>query len=134
HTPRQLADDLSRFRFEPIKFRTLRGSLRQLQDAEAGVPGYLQEVRLRSAEFRAASERFSSESVVRIRDWPSVPAGLFVTEIRKWWRTQQEGWARRINTFYDAIGKGVMFPVRFARDRIQGEPESPVEMYRRLEW
>jgi len=133
-TPRSLAEDLSRLRFEEIKLRTLRGAMKQLVDAEAGVPGYLREVRSRSADLRAAAEWLSSEGLVMIRDWPAVPNTLLVAEIRRWWRTQQHGWSKTVHGFYDAVGQGVTWPLRFARQRLQGSPPPPMEEYRRSEW
>ena len=133
-TGRDLARDLSRLHFAKIKLRTLRGSLRRLLHPDAGVPGYLCEIERRSAEFCAAAERFSAESVVKIRDWPMIPNALLVAEIRQWWRSQQEGWAQRIQGFYETLGRGVLWPVRFARDKVQGENEHPFELYRKQEW
>jgi hypothetical protein len=129
-----LTDDLSRLRFSELKLRTLRGSLRHLLDADAGVPEYLREVEHLSSEFLLASQRFSSESVVRIRDWPSIPNTLLVAEIRKWWKTHYEGWARHVHRFYDTVGQGVTWPFRFVKDRMQSEQTHPLEVYRKQEW
>lgn len=129
-----LAEDLSRLRFVEIKLRSLRGSLKLLLDQESGAPSYLREVNRRSGEFAKAAERLSSESVVRVHDWPMLPSKLFVQEIRQWWTGQQEGWSRRVHRFYDAVGHGVLWPVRFARDRMQPDRVSPMEEYRQAEW
>ena len=130
---RSLSDDLARLRFGEIKLQTLRGSLKFLLDREAGVPEYLAEVRLRSAEFQAASRMFS-DNVVRISDWPAVPNRLLVDEIRRWWRANTEGWARTVHGFYNALGTGVTWPIRFAREQLQGPQVPPIEQYRRQEW
>jgi len=58
-----LSEDLSQLRFEEIKLRTLRGSLRHLLDSRAGLPGYLSEVRNRSGEFLSAAQRLSSRTI-----------------------------------------------------------------------
>ncbi|MCH7685436.1 MAG: 50S ribosome-binding GTPase, partial [Planctomycetes bacterium] len=133
-TSRDLAEDLSRLRFADIKVRTLRGSLQHLLDPVLGVPAYLDEVEQRSAEFRAAAERLSSESVVKVRDWPTIPNSLLVAEIRQWWRCQREGWARRVHGVYDTVGQGIIWPFRFARDKLAGDSQSPLEHYRGQEW
>lgn len=129
-----LSDDLSQLKFADIKVRTLRGSMKQLLATEDGIPAYLEEIRRRSAEFEAAAERLSSESVVKIRDWPSIPNGLLVAEIRAWWRGQRQGWAQRVHSFYDVVGQGVSWPIRFAKDKLSTERESPLDLYRKQEW
>lgn len=131
---RNLSDDLARLRFGEIKLRTLRGSLKLLIDAHAGVPGYLREVQARSAELRAAAEWLASESVVKIRDWPNVPNAILVAEIRKWWKSQQQGWSKTIHGFYNTVGQGVTWPIRYARERLRGPADPPMEDYRHSEW
>ncbi|MGH7129357.1 MAG: hypothetical protein ACREIV_12365, partial [Planctomycetaceae bacterium] len=133
-THSDLAQDLSRLKFAEIKLRTLRGSLEHLLDSRGGVPAYLEEIRRRSAEFAAAAERLSSESVVKVRDWPSVPANLLVAEIRTWWKQQHSGWAKTVHGVYDSVGKGMLWPFRFARDQLAGPKPSPMEAYREREW
>ncbi len=129
-----LADDLSRLRFATIKLRTLRGALTQLADADQGVPSYLREIRGRSGELRSAAEWLTSEGVVKIHDWPAMPNTLLVTEIRRWWQLQQQGWSKTVHGFYNAVGQGMLWPLRFARDRLQGPPPQPMETYRKQEW
>lgn len=129
-----LADDLSRLHFGDIKLRSLQGSLRQLVNHDSGVPVYLSEVEHRSAEFAAAARRLSSESVARINDWPLVSNKLLVQEIRRWWKTHQEGWARNVHAFYDAVGRGVTWPFRMAHSALGGVQTSLLDEYREREW
>lgn len=132
--PRSLTDDLAKLRFHEIKFRTLRGSLKHLLRDDRGVPLWLRELKQRSDEFSAAAERLSSESVSKIRDWPSIGNDSIVEEVRRWWKSRQQGWARKVNGFYDSVGGVVTAPFRFARDKISGPPQDPVEAYREREW
>jgi hypothetical protein len=131
---RDLSADLSRLKFADIKVRSLRGALKQLLDTDAGVPAYLEEIQRRSGEFQSAAERLSSDSVVKVRDWPTIPNGLLVAEIRTWWRSQREGWARQVHGFYDAVGQGVTWPIRFARSKLTAARQTPFDLYRKQEW
>jgi hypothetical protein len=72
--------------------------------------------------------------VVKVRDWPAVPNSVLVSEIRLWWKDQQEGWARGVHRFYDAVGTGLVWPFRAAREYVQGRGTPPLEIYRRHEW
>ena len=132
--PRSLSDDLSRLRFDDIKLRTLRGSLQHLVGESTGVPTWLNEVRRRSGEFASAAERLSSDSVVRIKDWPGIGNHLLVSEVRAWWKARQQGWAKSISGFYDTLGKAITVPYTFARNTIQGEPPDPLQEYHEKEW
>lgn len=134
HQSRSLSDDLARLRFHEIKFRTLRGSLRHVLRGDRGVPLWLRELRTRSDDFSAAAARLSSESVARVGDWPPVGNDLLVGEVRRWWKARQEGWARKVNGFYDAVGGAVVAPFRFARNKISGPPPDPLDSYREREW
>ncbi|MEZ6125671.1 MAG: GTPase [Planctomycetaceae bacterium] len=131
---RNLRDDLSRLRFREIRLRTLRGALDQVLNSSAGLPAHLKELKNSSDELAATSEKLSSEAVLKIRDWPSPPNASFVDEIRLWWKARQEGWAKRVNTFYDAVGAGLTWPFKAARTAIQGEPVPPIDKYREAEW
>lgn len=131
---RSLSEDLSRLRFGDVKLQSLRGSLRQVLDADLGVPAYLLEVEQRGAEFLSAASRLSSESVVKVRDWPAVPNKLLIAEIREWWKSRQEGWAKQVHGFYDAIGAGAAWPFRRAREILQGKKTDPWDVYQRQEW
>ena len=132
--PRDLSADLSRLRFRETKLRTLRGSIRRILREENGIPAYLNELNSRSEEFASAANRLSSDSVVRVQDWPTIDNRLVVDEIRTWWKARQHGWARSVNGVYDTIGRGILWPYRAIRDSIQGEPPAPMEAYREKEW
>jgi hypothetical protein len=134
NNPRDLLADLSRLRFDEIKLRTLEGSLDQLLDATVGVPAYLREIAQRSDEFRSAHEMLAAHQLAEIGSWPPVPNSLLVSEIRQWWALQREGWAAHVHGFYNAVGKGLTWPVRIAREHWQGETLPPMERYRRSEW
>lgn len=131
---RSLADDLSQLRFETIKLQTLHGSLQRILDPSEGVAELLNEVRSASGEFVRSAEKLSNDSVIRVRNWPTVPNSLLVQEIREWWKLQREGWSKHVHGFYDQVGNGVMWPFRFARKTIQGESESPWLAYQQQEW
>ena len=128
-----LADDFARLRFDEIKLRTLRGSLKQILREDTGIPAYLREVQHRSSGLAQAASRLTSENVFP-ENWPALPNRVLVDEIRAWWRTRQQGWARTINSAYDTLGKGVMLPFKFVRDQVAGEPTPPLVEYRQKEW
>lgn len=130
----ELAEDLARLRFAEIRARTLTGSVREVLHETRGAPAYLREVRLRSEDLAATAERLTSDSVVTIRNWPSPATSVVVSHVREWWRQHQRGWARRINSVYSTVGAGVAWPFRAARNAIVGQPDPPLEDYRRREW
>jgi hypothetical protein len=132
--PASLAHDLSRLKFAEIKLTTLSGALAHLMSDDTGLPAFLREVDFQSGAFETAAKWLSSESVIKVRDWPSVPNSLLVSEIRAWWRQRQHGLARRVHEFYDTVGKGIVFPFRFAGDKLRGPSISRIEQYRRNEW
>ncbi len=131
---RNLNQDLSQLKFREIRIRTLRGSLKQVLDATDGVPRHLKQLSLASEELATASKRLSSDAVLKIRDWPSPPNASFVEEIRVWWKARQQGWAKKVNSFYDTVGTGIAWPFKAARNAIQGEPVPPIDKYREAEW
>lgn len=131
---RSPAEDLSRFRFAEVKLRTLRGSLQHLSSSDLGAPAYLREVQARSAEFRTVAERLSSESVIRVADWPVLPSSLFVDQLREWWAQHQSDFARKVTGVYSTVTKGIVWPFKKARDYLQGEPVPPIDQYRDREW
>ncbi|MDB5336061.1 MAG: hypothetical protein JWN70_1680 [Planctomycetaceae bacterium] len=131
--PHDLREDLSLLHFSSIKFRTIRGSLRQLVDEDSGIPAYLNEVRVRSGDFRSAAELLTGRQLARISNWPTIPNRLLVNEIRRWWRGQRQGWTKSVHDFYNSIGDGVLRTVRWARDRISGTEVDPIEQYQRAE-
>ena len=134
NTPRNLAADLARLRFREIRMRTLLGSLHELTHPQRGIPGYLRELRLASDDLARTAARLTTDSVVQVRNWPSPTNALFVAEIRQWWHSHQEGWARTINSAYNTVGSGLLWPIRAARRALQGEPDPPMEEYRSREW
>ncbi len=113
--PHSLRHDLSRLHFDEVKLRSLRGSLRQILDAEDGAPGWLAEVSARSNAFRAAAEQVSAERIVEVRGWPVIPFSLVFEEFWAWWKGHRTGWTRNVTAFYDTVNKGVSWPFRVAR-------------------
>lgn len=134
NTPRNLAADLAKLRFREIRMRTLLGSLHELVHPQRGIPGYLRELRMASEDLARTATRLTTDSVVQVRNWPSPANALFVAEIRQWWHAHQEGWARTINSAYNTVGSGLLWPIRAARRALQGEPDPPMEEYRSREW
>jgi hypothetical protein len=132
--PANLARDLSQLKFAEIKLSTLAGALAHLMSNDAGLPAFLREVEARSGAFESAAKWLSSESVIKVRDWPSISNPLLVAEIRAWWRQRQHGMARRVHEFYDTVGRGIFLPLRLAGDKLRGPTISPLEQYRRNEW
>jgi hypothetical protein len=133
-SPANLAHDLSQLKFAEIKLSTLSGALTHLMSDDAGLPAFLREVETRSGAFESAARWLSSESVIKVRDWPSISTSLLVAEIRAWWRQRQHGLARRVHEFYDTVGKGIIFPFRFAGEKLRGPTISRLEQYRQNEW
>jgi len=134
NTPRSLSADLSRLRFHEIRMRTLLGSLRELTHAQRGVPGYLRELKTASEDLGRTASRLAMDSVVQVRNWPAPSNSCLVAEIRQWWQSRQDGWARRINSAYNMVGIGILWPFRAARRALHGEPTPAMEEYRAREW
>ena len=131
--PHDLREDLSKLHFPAIKFRTLRGSLRQLVDPVQGIPAYLNELQARSSEFRSAAELLTSRQLARISNWPTIPNRLLVNEIRQWWRGQRQGWTKSVHDFYNTIGDGLLWSVRWATQRVTGPEAAPILQYQKAE-
>ncbi|MGQ0634993.1 MAG: GTPase [Planctomycetaceae bacterium] len=131
--PRSLAEDLSDLHFLDVKLRTLRGSLAHVLSAENGAPAYLEELRRRSAGFADAARLLSAQELARIDNWPAPPPRLLVDEVRRWWRTQRQGWTRTIHDAYGKLGQGLLWPIRFSRERISGPTPDPRAAYRQSE-
>ncbi len=134
NTPRDLAADLAKLRFREIRMRTLLGSLHELTHPQRGIPAYLRELRLASEDLGRTATRLTTDSVVQVRNWPSPANSILVAEIRQWWHAHQEGWARAINSAYNTVGSGLLWPIRAARRALQGEPVPLMEGYRSREW
>jgi hypothetical protein len=132
--PRSLLKDLSETRFQEVKWKALRGSVRQVVDRVHGAPGYLIEARRRCEEFRNAGELLSANKLAEIREWPVVPAPAMIAELRRWWRDQREGWSRKVHGFYNAVGSGIAWPFVKLKDVIQGPSVPLLENYRQREW
>jgi len=131
--PHDLRADLSELHFTSIKFRTLRGSLRQLVNREQGIPAYLTEIQLRSQEFRSASELLTSRQLARISNWPAIPNRLLVQEIRNWWRHQRQGLTKKVHDFYNTLGDGLLWSFRWAKTKLTGPEMDPIEEYQKSE-
>ncbi len=131
---RSLAADLSQLRFREIRIRTLLGSLREIIHPKRGLPGYLNELRQSSEELSRTAARLSMDSVVQIRDWPMPANSAIIAEVRQWWQLRQHGWAQKINSAYNMLGNGILWPIRAARKALQGEPIPVMEEYRTREW
>lgn len=132
--PHDLLSDLSRLRFGEVKIRALRGALRRLVDDRTGVPAYLQEITASAATFRQAAELLSAHQLAEVDNWPVAPSPLLIAEIRRWWQEQRTGWPARVHGFYNALGKGLSWPLRAARDRLRGETLAPWDAYKAQEW
>ncbi len=132
--PHDLMEDLSHLHFAEIKWRTLRGSLARVVDAEDGVPAWLREIEVRSREFAAAADLLTAHHLAEIEQWPPVPNALMVREVRRWWQAQRTGWARAVHGFYNAVGQGVTWPARATRRLWKGHEVPPIEQYRQREW
>jgi hypothetical protein len=132
--PRSLLTDLSETRFQEVKWRALRGSVRQVVDRVKGAPGYLIEARRRCEEFRGAGELLSANKLAEIREWPVVPAAAMIAELRRWWRDQREGWSRKVHGFYNTLGNSIAWPFVKLKDVIQGPSVPLLESYREREW
>ncbi|QDV51527.1 GTPase [Gimesia fumaroli] len=133
-TPADLMQVLSQMQFGEIKVRTLKGALHYLIEQDTGVPSYLQQIKRRSNEFRSASELLSEQELAEIENWPLVPNSIIVSAVRHWWQEQREGWSAQVHGFYNTIGKGVLWPVRYIKSLTTEEKRPPMEIYREQEW
>jgi hypothetical protein len=127
-----LRDDLTELRFDAIKIQTFRGALRQVLDPRHGLPAYLESIRTAAAEFSAAASALSATEMARV-GWPSLPAGVLVEEIRRWWDDARQPWSRQIHGFYRSLGRGATWPVRAAWNALAGPPLDPIATFQRQE-
>jgi hypothetical protein len=132
-TPHSLSRDLSEMRFSEIKLRTLRGALEQVLSPATGAGAYLEEIRRRTLAFQDAGKLLSMQELARVDNWPSAPVNLLVSHIRLWWRTHREGWTRTIHDIYGNLGQGLLWPFRWARQRISGDAPDARAAYRHAE-
>jgi len=127
-----LRDDLAELHFDAIKVQTFRGALRQVLDPRHGLPAYLESIRAAAAEFAAAAAALSATEMARV-GWPSLPAGVLVEEIRRWWNDARQPWSQRIHGFYRAVGQGATWPVRAAWNALAGPPTDPIAAFQQQE-
>jgi hypothetical protein len=130
--PVDLRDELAGLHFDAIKVRTFRGSLRTLADPERGIPAYLGEVRAAAESFSAAADVLSAHELARI-DWPALPAGILVEEIRAWWDASRQPWSRGIHGFYREFGRAVLWPIRRVWTEFTGPADDPSELFHQQE-
>ncbi|MFH1301140.1 MAG: GTPase domain-containing protein [Planctomycetota bacterium] len=133
-TPVNLMQVLSQMHFGEIKVQTLKGALYYLVEQNTGVPAYLREIKIRSNEFRSASELLSEQELAEIENWPLVPNSVIVDAVRKWWQSQREGWSAQVHGFYNTLGQGVLWPLRYIHSLATEEKRPPMEIYREQEW
>ena len=125
-------DELASLHFDAIKIRTFRGALGRVLDSRQGVGAYLEEVRAAAGEFASAAAALSATEMARVA-WPSLPAGVLVDEIRRWWDAGRSRWSRRVHGFYRALGRGVIWPVRSAWDAMAGPRVEPLAAFQHQE-
>jgi hypothetical protein len=128
----KLRDDLAELRFDAIKIQTFRGALGQVLDPRHGLPAYLESIRATAADFSAAASALSATEMARV-GWPSLPAGVLVEEIRRWWDEGRQPWSRRIHGFYRTVGRGASWPVRAAWNALAGPPMDPIATFQQQE-
>ena len=96
------------------------------------MPAYLESIRAAAREFSAAASALSAGEMARM-GWPSLPAGVLVEEIRRWWNDSRQEWSRRIHGFYRAVGRGATWPVRAAWNALAGPPSDTIALFQRQE-
>lgn len=116
-----LRDDLAALHFDDIKIQTFRGALRRVLDPQHGLPHYLDSIRAAAHDFSAAASALSAREMVRV-GWPTLPAGVLVEEIHRWWDDSRQPWSRQIHGFYRVLGRGATWPVRAAWNAVVGPP------------
>lgn len=129
-----LADMLSGRHFETIKVRALLGALRRVLSPETGIPAYLDTLRRAAGRFREARQALLSIDALQI-DWPDLPTGILVEEIRNWWHEGRPGWSRNVHGAYRKIGNGILWPVRKTIGFFSKEPPvDPLERFKADEY
>jgi hypothetical protein len=127
-----LRDDLAALHFDAIKIQTFRGALRRVLDPQQGVPAYLHSIRTAAGEFSAAAAALSATEMARV-GWPTLPTGVLVEEIRRWWDGSRQPWSRQIHGFYRSMGRGATWPVRAAWNALAGPPLDPIAAFQQQE-
>ncbi|MBX3413246.1 MAG: GTPase domain-containing protein [Pirellulales bacterium] len=130
--PSSLRSDLASLHFDAIKIRTFRGALAEVLDPAHGAPAYLARIRQGAGEFSAAATALSAAEMARVQ-WPSLPIGIFVDEIRTWWDSHRSGWSRAVHGVYHTIGEGLSWPVRVAWRQLASDTTDPLETFRHNE-
>jgi hypothetical protein len=130
--PVDLRGELAALHFDTIKIRTFRGALRIVLDGERGAPGYLEKIRRDAGDFASAADVLSAREMARV-DWPALPSGVLVEEIRAWWDGTREPWSRRIHGFYRVLGRGVTWPLRAAWTSVTGPAIDPLISFHKQE-
>ena len=130
--PVDLRDELAALHFDAIKIRTFRGALRRVLDPNRGAPAYLQRIRNASSDFANAAKILSAQEMARV-DWPMLPSGVLVEEIRDWWDVNRQEWSRRIHGFYRVLGRGVTWPIRAAWSTMAGPNVDPLVTFQQQE-
>jgi hypothetical protein len=128
----KLRDELASLHFDAIKIRTFRGALRRVLDSREGVGAYLERTQAAAGEFAAAAAALSATEMARVA-WPSLPAGVLVEEIRRWWDAGRSGWSRGIHGFYRSLGRGVTWPLRAAWDSLAGPRPEALDAFQNRE-
>lgn len=128
-TPIDLRAHLSTLHFEELKLQALRGAFKVVLDEKHGAPAYLIRLREASRRFAEAGGVLSAEDMAKV-DWPMLPTGLLVGEIRDWWDAHRAEWSRKIHGFYRALGNGLMRPVQYAWNRVREPAADPVDRFR----
>ncbi len=130
--PVELRDELAALRFDAIKIRTFRGAMHRVLDPGTGLPAYLQRIRAAAGDFASAAKILSAQEMARV-DWPMLPAGVLVEEIRAWWDAHRESWSRHIHGFYRVLGRGVTWPIRAAWSSMSGPNVDPLISFQQQE-
>lgn len=131
--PQQMLRVLSDLRFGEIKLQTLSSALQQLVHLDHGVPSWLQEIEKRGREFHDALELLSSQRLVEVDRWPTLPNKVMIRFLREWWSHQRTGWTANVHGFYNSVGQAIAYPIQM----IRGEDEttrSPFDEYKEREW
>ncbi len=131
--PRDLLQDLSELRFSEIKVQTLQGALQHLCHYDHGVPGWLGEIGRRGSDYADALELMSSQQLVEVDHWPTLPNAVMIRKIREWWSQQREGWSAKVHGFYNAVGTVITYPIKMITDQ-SGPQETPLDQYKQREW
>ncbi|MDY0170562.1 MAG: GTPase [Thermoguttaceae bacterium] len=127
--PADLREELAALHFDAVKVRTFRGALRRILDPEHGVGGYLHRLRMASGDYEASARALQASELARLA-WPTLPAGVLVDEIRRWWHSTRRPWSKRIHAFYRTLGRGLTWPVQAARNAVAGPAPDPLETFK----